>query len=104
MPINTAATGNILDNVNTTAGTNVSVISFTVEGSTTVYTPGPMPVQLVDPIDGTPTGSIVLLPNGTYTFTPAPNYSGPEPVISYTVQNSNGQIDTSSLTIDVLPG
>jgi hypothetical protein len=69
-----------------------------------VYTPGPTPVTVTDPITGKVTGTIVMLPDGTTTFTPAPGFTGPVPAISYTVTSSDGQVSPSALDITVLPG
>jgi hypothetical protein len=98
--------GNLLDNVDPAPGTSVTVDSFTVQGSTQVYRPGSGPVALTvadGPLAGTVAGTITVAANGSYTFTPAPDYVGPVPAISYTVKGSDGQANPSELTLDVLP-
>ena len=95
---------NLLDNTVPPPGTTVSVTAFTLPGSSVVYTPGPMPVTVADPITGKVAGTIVVLPDGTATFAPAPGFSGPVPAISYTVTSSDGQVSPSALDITVLPG
>ena len=40
--------------------------------------------------------------NGSYTFTPAANYNGPVPVVTYTMTDGSSG-DTSTLTIFVTP-
>jgi hypothetical protein len=95
---------NLLDNTVPPPGTTVSVTSFTLPGSSVVYTPGPTPVTVTDPLTGKVTGTIVVLPDGTATFTPAPGFSGPVPAISYTVTSSDGQVSPGALDITVLPG
>jgi hypothetical protein len=85
-------------------GTTVSVTSFTLPGSSIVYTPGPTPVPVVDPTTGKVTGTIAVLPDGTATFLPAAGFTGQAPAISYTVTSSDGQVSPSALAITVLPG
>jgi len=94
----------LLDNTVPPPGTTVNVTSFTLPGSSMVYTPGPTPVTVVDPITGKTTGTIVVLPDGTATFTPAAGFSGRVPAITYTVTSSDGQVSPSALDITVLPG
>ncbi|MGE0392601.1 MAG: Ig-like domain-containing protein [Vicinamibacterales bacterium] len=52
----------------------------------------------------TPTthGSVVVMPNGGYTYTPNSNYVGPDSFI-YTVNDGNGGTSTSTVTLDVTP-
>ncbi|MEZ0484675.1 Ig-like domain-containing protein [Fibrella aquatica] len=52
---------------------------------------------------GQPTsGTVVMSPNGSYTYTPAPGYVGPASFI-YLACNSAGQCDPATVTIDVQP-
>lgn len=95
--------GNVLDNATIPSGKAANVTSFMVAGSSTVRTPR-TPAALSDPTSGVPVGTLLLLSNGSYTFTPAPGYSGPVPTIFHNVLASDGQAVTSSLTIIVLPG
>ena len=48
-------------------------------------------------------GSLTLNSNGTYTFVPAPGFTGYVNPVSYTVSDGNGGTDTATLTITVLP-
>jgi Ca2+-binding RTX toxin-like protein len=51
-------------------------------------------------------GDLTINADGSYTFTPAPNYNGPAPVINYTTLDTStvpAVIQTSSLIIEVLP-
>ena len=41
--------------------------------------------------------------DGSYTFTPAADYTGPVPVASYTVSDGNGGTDTATLTAPNAP-
>ncbi len=47
-------------------------------------------------------GTVVVNANGTYTYTPAGNYSGPD-FFTYTVVDGNGGTDTETVTIQVTP-
>jgi hypothetical protein len=100
----TPLTLNLLDNAVPPTGTATSMVSFTLPGSTAVYTPGPTPVPVIDPATGTNTGTIVVLADGTTTYTPAPGFSGVVPTVSYVVRSSDGQTDPSTLNITVVPG
>jgi large repetitive protein len=45
-------------------------------------------------------GTVVVNPNGTLTFTPAPNFNGIA-TVSYTISDGNGGVATATLTINV---
>ena len=47
-------------------------------------------------------GTVVVNPDGTYVYTPAPNYNGPDR-FSYTVTDADGASVTALVTITVLP-
>lgn len=47
-------------------------------------------------------GELTVNADGSYIFTPAPNYNGPGPVTTYTVDDG-ASIETSSLIINVAP-
>lgn len=94
---------NVLDNAVAPAGTTVSVTSFSLPGSSVVYSAGPTPVTVTDPISGKTAGTVVVQPNGTVTFTAAAGYTGQVPAISYTVTSSDGQVSPGALTLTVLP-
>jgi hypothetical protein len=93
---NAVATGNVITNdSDPDLNTNLSVTSFTVNGTT--YSAG----STVQTITGV--GTIVINTNGTYTFTPLSTYSGSVPAIDYTV--SDGTLsDIGQLRITVDPG
>ena len=49
-------------------------------------------------------GVLTMASNGAYTFTPhQANYSGPVPVITYTLASSTGETETATLTLNVTP-
>jgi hypothetical protein len=95
---------NVLDNTVAPPGTTVNVTSFTLPGSSIVYPTGPKPVTVTDPASGQVAGTVVVQPDGTVTFTPAPTYTGQVPAISYTVTSSDGQVSPGALAVTVVPG
>ena len=52
--------------------------------------------------DSTTIGTFTLNSNGDYIFTPAANYSGPIPVVTYTM-GSITDSDSATLTLDITP-
>ncbi|MFC5697361.1 retention module-containing protein, partial [Pseudomonas sp. GCM10022186] len=89
-----STTGNVLANDSDVDGDSLTVTQFSIGGSN--YQAGQVAV-----IDGV--GSLVINGDGSYTFTPAPNYTGPLPIATYTV--SDGSLtDTAELSLaDVSP-
>ena len=82
-PVDTAVSQNapgVLSNDSDPDGDNLSVISFTVNG--TNYPPG-----LPATISGV--GTIVINGDGSFTFTPETGFSGNVPPITYTVNDGN---------------
>jgi hypothetical protein len=94
----TVIEGNVLDNDTTESGT-LSVLEYRVtipgEDFPTVYQPGQ--AATIGAL-----GTFVLAEDGDYSFTPATNYSGPVPVITYTVTNGS-EYRLATLTITVTP-
>ncbi|MBX9675551.1 MAG: retention module-containing protein, partial [Methylotenera sp.] len=91
----TPVSGNVLTNDTDVDGDALSVTQFTVDTDGDLipetYTAGTTAV-----IVGV--GSIVINTNGTYTFTPAPNYVGAIPEVVYTL--SDGALtDTATLNL-----
>ncbi|MEO4017935.1 cadherin-like domain-containing protein, partial [Pseudomonas rossensis] len=72
----------------------VSVLNFTI-GETTYAAGSTATIANV--------GTLVLAANGAYTFTPAANYNGTVPTVSYTVTDGSGSDVTSTLNISVTP-
>ncbi|RUM48624.1 MAG: hypothetical protein DSY85_17320 [Marinomonas sp.] len=87
----TVAQGNVLAGTSSVDG-DVSVSNFTVGGTT--YAAGET-ATLTE-------GTVTIASNGAYTFTPAQDYNGAVPEISYTVTDGVST-DTSTLNIDVTP-
>ncbi|VXB87839.1 hypothetical protein PSEUDO8AS_40114 [Pseudomonas sp. 8AS] len=87
----TPATGNVLSNdSDADAGSTLTVQSFTIAGSSTVYNAGSTATI-------TGVGSLVINANGSFTFTPAANYTGPVPSATYTVSDGS-LIDIAELS------
>src|SRR5690606_37812262 len=91
-----AVSGDVLGNDNDPDGDNLSVISFTVDGDTAVYNAGDIAT-----IAGV--GTITIGPDGSYTFTPAQDWNGTVPTVTYTVSDGEGGTDTADLVITVEP-
>nr|WP_263287941.1 Ig-like domain-containing protein [Pseudomonas sp. BF-R-24] len=89
----TALTGSVLTGTSSVDGP-VSVVNFTI--GTTTYTAGTT-ATIAN------VGTLVIAANGAYTFTPAANYNGTVPIVSYTVTDGSGPNDTSTLNISVTP-
>ncbi|MEZ5663984.1 MAG: Ig-like domain-containing protein [Burkholderiaceae bacterium] len=73
-----AVSGNVLANDSDVDGDALSVTGFEVDGS--VYAAGDLAT-----IAGV--GTLTILPDGGFTFTPAPGYAGPVPEAIYTVSD-----------------
>ncbi|EJM38726.1 hypothetical protein PMI26_04617, partial [Pseudomonas sp. GM33] len=86
-------TGSVLTGTSSVDG-QVSVVNFTIGEST--YVAG-QTATIAN------VGTLVIGTNGAYTFTPAANYNGSVPTVSYTVTDGSGSNVTSTLTIDVTP-
>ena len=89
----TALSGSVLTGTSSVDGP-VSVVNFTI-GSTTYTAGSTATIANV--------GTLVIGANGAYTFTPAANYNGTVPTVTYTVTDGLGPDDTSTLNISVTP-
>ena len=87
------ATGSVLSGTSSVDGP-VSVVNFTV-GATTYVAGSTATIANV--------GTLVIGANGAYTFTPAADYNGSVPTVSYTVTDGSGSNVTSTLNISVTP-
>ncbi|NBA22177.1 retention module-containing protein [Aeromonas caviae] len=87
--------GNVLDNSNNPDGPlDTSVISYSW-GSNQGIAAG-----VESTLDGI--GTLIINADGSYTFTPALNYTGPVPAVNYTVTDGDDTND-STLTITITP-
>ncbi|WP_181432108.1 retention module-containing protein, partial [Pseudomonas jessenii] len=87
----TAAIGNVLSN-DSDIDNVLSVVTFTIDGVNGTFTAG-QTATIAN------VGTLVIGANGAYTFTPAENYNGTVPTVSYTVTDGS----TSTLNISVTP-
>jgi len=87
-------TGNVLDNGASPDGP-LTVTEFTVSGDDFVFVTGET-ANLAE-------GDLTLNADGSYSFVPSTDYNGTVPVVTYTVLDGAGDIDTSTLTITVIP-
>ena len=86
----------LLNNATDPEGDPLSITGFTVPGVTGTQTVG-------TPVAITGVGSVTINADGSYSFTPEPNYTGAIPVITYTVSDGLGGTDTSTLTLTMVP-
>ena len=89
-----SVSGEVLTNDTDIEGSVLTVTKFVISGSE--YTPG-------QTASLTGIGSLVINTDGTYTFTPAPNYFGEVPVVTYTISDADGGQDSATLTITIIP-
>lgn len=88
------------------AGEQLEISKFTIGGMPGEFTPGGTPVEIVNG-EGKTIGTFRITSDGSYTFNPATNYSGPGPVVTYTAtsggQAFGGTDGTRTLTLSVTP-
>ncbi|MCX7207997.1 MAG: retention module-containing protein, partial [Proteobacteria bacterium] len=91
----TPVTGNVLSN-DTDADGPLTVTGFTVAGFAETTIAG-QTASIPD------VGTLTIVPNGDFTFTPAANYNGLVPVITYNVVDPVGGTGSSTLTLTITP-
>jgi alpha-tubulin suppressor-like RCC1 family protein len=96
-PEDTPISGNVLDNDSDPEGTTITVTQFTITGISGVFNAGTTPAT----IDGV--GTLIIGTNGSFTFTPAANYSGAVPTVTYTARDVDGGTGTATLKLAVTP-
>ena len=108
------ATALVTVNVQPTAPVNTTLAPVAVDDAliTSVNTPktGTVAANDSDPqglplnyTTGQPTsGTVVMSPTGSYTYTPAPGYTGPAS-FTYRVCNTAGKCDVATVSVDVQP-
>ena len=96
-PEDVVLTANVLGNdSDVDAGNILAVQQYIVAGDVTVYPPGSTTTM-------TGKGTLVILTNGTLTFTPVLNYAGTIPDISYTISDGIGGTASATVRITVTP-
>lgn len=102
----TPVNGNVLDNDSDPDGDTPLIVSSASIDTNGDGTPDPLnlgtPTTLTNNA-GVTIGTLLLRANGSYTFTPALNYSGPVPELSYTVKDPGGKTATAKLKISITP-
>ncbi|MDX7946036.1 retention module-containing protein [Aeromonas caviae] len=90
-----AISGNVLDNSNNPDGPlDSSVISYSWGNNQGIA------AGVESTLDGI--GTLIINADGSYTFTPALNYTGPVPAVNYTVTDGDDTND-STMTITITP-
>ncbi|MDX7789894.1 retention module-containing protein [Aeromonas caviae] len=90
-----AISGNVLDNSNNPDGPlDSSVISYSWGNNERIA------AGVESTLDGI--GTLIINADGSYTFTPALNYTGPVPAVNYTVTDGDDTND-STMTITITP-
>ncbi|TKG84631.1 tandem-95 repeat protein, partial [Puteibacter caeruleilacunae] len=87
---------NVLSNDSDTESDVLSIVTFVVDGDGSTYNAGETATILN-------VGTIIINSGGSFTFTPATDYHGPVPPVTYTVSDGNGGEDHGELNITVTP-
>jgi CshA-type fibril repeat protein len=90
-----SASGNVLSNDSDANNDTLQVTTFSIAGMSATYNAG-------DSVTMTGIGTLQLLANGGFLFTPLANYHGPVPVITYTVSDGSATA-TATLGLRVTP-
>ncbi|MCC6073900.1 tandem-95 repeat protein, partial [Pseudomonas sp. GCM10022188] len=93
----TATTGTLLTSSSSVDGP-LSIASFTIAGE-----PAGSVFTLGSAYTVTGKGELTVNADGSYSFTPAADFNGSFPVVTYTVTDGSGTDDSSTLTITVTP-
>ncbi|KAI9549349.1 hypothetical protein GHT06_003715 [Daphnia sinensis] len=93
-PEDSPVSGNVLTNDTDVEGNTLTVSGYSIAGLTGSFTIG-TPATILG------IGTIVVNADGSFTFTPESNYNDNVPVITYTVGDGNGGMDSGDLTITV---
>ncbi|HHQ4470157.1 TPA: retention module-containing protein, partial [Aeromonas veronii] len=91
----TQVSGNLLDNsTNPDGPADASIVSY--DWGINIGVPAGVAATI------TGVGTLIINPDGSYTFTPAPNYDGVVPPVSYQVTDGQDTV-TSTLVISITP-
>ena len=89
-----AASG-LLANASDVDGDPLTISAFSIAGEA-----GPFVLGVPYAIPGA--GTLTINSDGSYAFAPVANYTGPIPVITYSVSDGNGGTDTSTLALSMV--
>ena len=92
-----AAASGLLSNDSDANNDALTLTSFTVGGTTTTLSSNTGTYTIANAV------TITIRSDGSYDFTPASNYNGSLPPITYTVSDGNGGSSTAILSITVTP-
>ncbi|WP_157615887.1 Ig-like domain-containing protein, partial [Rhizobacter sp. Root404] len=92
-PEDSQISGNVLVNDSDVDGTPLQVSQFLIDGTT-------YPAGSTATLPGV--GTLVIQPDGSFTFTPVADYNGPVPVATYTATDGT-LTSTATLTLTVTP-
>ncbi|MDX3773509.1 retention module-containing protein [Chromatiaceae bacterium AAb-1] len=84
------------------SGEYLAVTGFTVDGMSGNFAPGTT-VDIVLGGSSNVIGSLTLNADGSYSFTPVENYSGPVPQITYYANSGNKPVGSATLNLTVTP-
>jgi large repetitive protein len=90
----TPVSGHLLSNDQDPDGNPLSVVNFSVPGL-----PGPILAGTPAVIPGV--GVLNINPNGSFSFTPAPDYAGAVPLVTYTIADGKGGTDSATLALSI---
>ncbi|MBU3581994.1 tandem-95 repeat protein, partial [Polynucleobacter sp. AP-Capit-er-40B-B4] len=90
VPVNSG----LLANASDADADNLTITSYSIAGITGAQAVG-------NPVAIAGVGLVTINSNGSYSFTPETGYTGAVPVITYTVSDSHGVTDTSTLRITI---
>ncbi|MCG6200678.1 Ig-like domain-containing protein, partial [Psychromonas antarctica] len=88
----TVKSGNVMD-VTDADSSSHSITTFTVAGDSATYTAGDTA--------STAAGTITITSTGAYTFSPAANFVGAMPQVTYALVDNNDPADTDTSTLDI---
>lgn len=98
---NTVASGTVIANDSDRDGDRLEVTGFSYSNGSGTVT-GVLGAANTITLNGVTVGTLVLNANGSYSFTPAPNYSGSVPVFNYSISDGHGGTASSSLSIALI--
>ena len=100
-PQGTPVSDSMLSGAAAPSGATLTVAGFRLPGAAKPTAPGPGAAQVIDPVTGRVTGTLVMRADGTFTFAPAAGFTGTVPTVYVTVSSSDGQSKEVPLTIIV---
>ncbi|WP_374343912.1 Ig-like domain-containing protein [Azonexus sp.] len=92
-------TGNLLDNDSDADGDRLTVTGYSFTPAGGLLTAGTIGATTLIP----GVGSLIIYGDGSYTFSPAADYAGPVPVITYAISDGNGGTASATLALTLLP-